>query len=72
MNGIKPRRRLTVAAVPLVLSHHLAGGRKKAALVAAEAMVDVKLGKRATTVLGHRRMLGLMEWKCTVIVAQIM
>jgi hypothetical protein len=34
-----------VAAASLMLNHHFAGGCKKAALVAAEAIIDLQLDK---------------------------
>jgi hypothetical protein len=41
---------LVVAAAPLMLNYHFAGGRKKPALVAAEAIIDCQLDKRAAAI----------------------
>jgi hypothetical protein len=68
-DGFKTHHWLVVAAAPLMLNHHFAGGRKKPALVAAEAIVDRQLDKRAAAISGYQRMLGVMEWEQPIIVA---
>jgi hypothetical protein len=68
-DGFKTYYWLVVAAAPLMLNYYFTGGRKKPALVAAKAIIDCQLNKRAAAISRYQHMLRVIEWEQPIIVA---